>query len=67
MRSRLIKRTRRKRKRKSKTLKTSKRGGTFIAEPSYYMKKGVSFFSMDAPVAYGNKANVPPFPYIQSK
>jgi hypothetical protein len=64
MGSRIRKRSYKKRK---KRRKTRKRGGTFFAEPSFYAKKVASVFTVQAPDAYGNKSNVPPFPYFQSK
>jgi len=47
--------------------KSKRRGGGFFTYPSYYMQKAVSFFEVTPPVAYGNQANVKPFPYFQSK
>ena len=60
-------RTRRKMKKKGKTKKYRKIGGSFFSYPSYFVQKAASMFSIHPPDAYGNKSNTPPFPYFQSK
>jgi hypothetical protein len=55
-------------KRKNRTQKQKRKsGGGFFTYPTYYMQKAVSMFNITPPVAYGNKANVKPFPYFQTK